>query len=95
MARKREKGAVSIDWTGNPLCQDSAHGVNQGVVQGVVQGVNQKYAFTCEFTRVATGKWHGCDLESVKDSEKRRKSLGSTPVTFAYHPVRTWEKAWP
>ena len=56
MARKREKGAVSIDWTGNPLCQDSAHGVNQGVMQGVLQGVNQKYAFTCEFLRVAIGK---------------------------------------
>ena len=47
-----KKGWFPIDWTENPLCQDSAHGVMQGVVQGVVQ----KYAFTCEFLRVVTGK---------------------------------------
>jgi len=56
VARKREKGWFPIDWTENPLCQDSAHGVMQGVNHGVMQGVVQKYAFTCEFLRVATGK---------------------------------------
>jgi len=56
VARKREKGWFPIDWTENPLCQDSAHGVMQGVNHGVMQGVVQKYAFTCEFLRVVTGK---------------------------------------
>ena len=59
-----KKGRLPIDWTENPLCQDSAHGVVQGVVHGVVQGVVhgvmqgvvQKCAFTCEFLRVVTGK---------------------------------------
>ena len=53
---KTRKGRLPIDWTENPLCQDSAHGVMQGVNHGVMQGVVQKYAFTCEFLRVVTGK---------------------------------------